>query len=254
MRLILESHPEVVCYDELKSYAVLQGTMAQEARGARLVGFKIPRWTEQLDCPVLLDEGPEGPCDRFYHGEAILFLLRDAKDTLASMLKLKAGESNWCEIWVPRIIEGKLAHHAGFLERYAADLALAAKCQNKLLALAALYWKYKVDSFFSYREKAYPVLPVHYAELVANPKPKLISVCEHLGIPFNEDLLRHHELTHTELFENGLTLGNTDPAKPIHLDSVGQWTRFLDPADLEIVEQICGSLSARVAGLSSSGE
>ena len=40
---------------------------------ARLIGFKILRWTEQLNCQVLFDDGAEGPCEKFYRGEKILF-------------------------------------------------------------------------------------------------------------------------------------------------------------------------------------
>ena len=73
LRIILEAHPDVFCYDELKGYAVLQKRYIEDLPDVKLIEFKIPRWTEQLTCPVLFDEGPEGPCDNFYRGEKILF-------------------------------------------------------------------------------------------------------------------------------------------------------------------------------------
>src|SRR5450432_804888 len=124
IRLILDAHPEVFCYDELKGYAALQKCVQENLPHVRLIGFKIPRWTEQLTHRVLFDEGLEGPCHNFYRGERILFLQRDVRDTIASMLKLKAGESNWCDIWVPRIIEAKFAHDETFRLRYSAELDL----------------------------------------------------------------------------------------------------------------------------------
>ena len=54
LRLILEVHPDVFCYDELKGYAVLQGAIQEDLPHARLIGFKIPRWTEQMNCEVLV--------------------------------------------------------------------------------------------------------------------------------------------------------------------------------------------------------
>ncbi len=249
MRLILEAHPDVFCYDELKGYAALQKGVPEDLPNVRLIGFKIPRWTEQLTHQVLFDEGLEGPCDNFYRGEKILFLQRDVRDTVASMLKLKAGESNWCEIWVPRIIEAKLAHNETFRARYSAELDVIESCSRRLIGLAALYWKYKTESFFVYRHEGFPVLAVSYERLVADPRCALESVCAHLRIPFDENLLQHNEFKHSELFENGLTLGNTDPTKPIHSDSLDQWKRFLTDEDIDLVARVSGDLPARVTAL-----
>jgi hypothetical protein len=249
MRLILETHPDIFCFDEIKGYAVLQQTIADELPGARLIGFKIPRWTEQLNHKVLFDEGPEGPCDSFYRGEKLLFMHREHLDTIASMLRLKAGDSNWCEIWVPSILKTKLAQDEVFRTRYTADVSIAETCDRPLVGLAALYWKYKTEVFFSYREDGKPVLPISYEKLVTNPRPVLQSVCSHLGIPFHENLLCHNDFCHTEVYEGGLTIGNTDSRKPILPDSVGHWTRFLSKADSAIIERITGDLPTRVRAL-----
>jgi hypothetical protein len=83
LRLILETHPDVFCYDELNGYAVLQTSPVENPSLARLVGFKIPRWTEQLTRPILVDEGAEGFSNNFYRGEKILFLRRNVRDTIA---------------------------------------------------------------------------------------------------------------------------------------------------------------------------
>jgi hypothetical protein len=143
LRLILEAHPDIVCYDEMKGYVMLQNSVVENLSTARLVGFKLPRWTEQLTMPTLFDEGAEGSCGNFYRGEKILFLHRDVRDTIASMLKLKAGVSNWCELWVPRIIHSKIAREKDFRERYSEELSVIGNCHSRLLGLAALYWKYK---------------------------------------------------------------------------------------------------------------
>jgi hypothetical protein len=248
MRLILEGHPDVFCYDELKGYAALQKGVA-DLPDVPLIGFKIPRWTEQLTQQVLFDDGPEGFCDHFYRGEKILFLQRDVRDTIASMLKLKAGESNWCEIWVPRIIDAKVVHDETFRTRYSAELDVIESSDRRLIGLAALYWKYKTESFFAYRNHGFPVLAVSYERLVANPRRALEMVCAHLRIPFVENLLRHHELKHSELFENGLAVGNTDPAQPIQSDSLGQHQRFLTDEDIDIIARVVGHLPAKVAAL-----
>ena len=247
MRLILETHPDLVCYDEIHGYKILQNSAADDYPDAQLIGFKLPRWTEQFRNAVLWDEGLSGTCQNFYQGEKILFLLRDVRDTVASMLKLKAGESTWCELWVPRIMEAKLAKEEAFAKRYAKELKIIAYCSSPLIGLAALYWKYKTQAFFEYREKALPVLAVPYDRLVTDPRPVLQSVCWHLGVSFDEKLLLHNTFQHTEVFASGLTLGNTDPQKPIQADSVGQWKQFLSERDVKIIEQVAGDLSAQVS-------
>ena len=229
----------------MKGYAILQNSVVEDLSPARLVGFKLPRWTEQLTRPVLFDEGAEGVCNNFYNGEKILFLQRDVRDTIASMLKLKAGQLSWCEIWVPRILHSKVLGDAAFRTRYAAELSIIDASGSRLAGLAALYWKYKNDAYFEYRQQGLPVLAVPYEDLVTDPRPVLEAVCRHLRIPFHDNLLRHSELPHTELFENGLTVGNTNPKAPIQAGSVGQWDRFLSKDDLKIVERITAGAPAQ---------
>lgn len=238
LRLILEAHPEIVCFDEIKGYSILQKSRMEDLPRAPLVGFKLPRWTEQLTRPVLYDEGEEGPCKNFYRDERILFLQRNVRDTIASMLKFKAGRSNWCEIWVPRIIRSKVAREEEFRIRYKTELSIIDHCAAPLVGLAALYWKYKNDAFFDYLDAGFPIVPVCYEDLVMDPRPVLESVCRHLGVAFHENLLRHHELPHTELFENGLAVGNSDPKRPIQPRSVGQWHRFFSVEEINLIDRI----------------
>ena len=88
LRLILGSHSKIYCYDEYFAYARLRDGNAPEAEGCEWVGFKIPRWSEQLSDPVLGDEGHEVVAKNFYEGEPIFFLIRDVRDVVASMASL----------------------------------------------------------------------------------------------------------------------------------------------------------------------
>ena len=110
-----------------------------------------------------------------------------------------------------------------------------------------MYWKYKTDSFFLYREEKLPILAVPYERLVASPRSILQMVCAHLGIPFHENVLKHNEVQHAELYENGLTVGNTDPKRPVHSDSVGQWSTLLSNKDIELIARISGDLPDKVS-------
>jgi hypothetical protein len=244
LRLILEAHPDIACFDEMKGYAILQDPVIENPPQTRLIGFKLPRWTEQITRPILFDEGVEGSCKNFYRGEKILFLHRDVRDTIASMLKLKVGVSNWCDVWVPRIISSKIEREEGFREHYSEELSIIENCHSRQIGLAALYWKYKTAAYYSYCVKGLPVLAVSYEDLVTEPLAVTQSVCRHLGVAFHSNLLRHNELPHTELFRNGLAVGNTNPRRPISSDSLGQWVNFFTGRDLDLITRVAGDAAS----------
>jgi sulfotransferase family protein len=250
LRLILESHPDVFCHDELTAYSILAGSAAEEPpRPVRRIGFKVPRYTEQFLDPVLRDDGIAGDCAPFYLGEPILFVVRNVYDTIASMRKLKFDGATWCELWVPRNLEAKWRQNESFREQYAEEWRRIEDSSDRLLGQAALYWKYKTEALFRYQAAGLPILPVKYERLVAQPEVILRSVCDFLSIPFDDCLLRHHEASHTELFENGWTVGNTDPGRPIQRESVGQSPQFLTNDECRQIDTITGSVPAQVAQL-----
>jgi Sulfotransferase family len=121
-------------------------------------------------------------------------------------------------------------------------LEIVGKAENLLVAAAALYWKYKTEPYFEYQAKGLPVLPVRYEHLVSEPRATLEQICDHLGLAWQDALLAHHEVEHTEILEGGVAVGNTDPKKAISQESVAQWDRFLTASDLATIENITGEL------------
>ncbi len=245
LRLILETHPRIFCYDETTAYAKLTSGDPDDAADNQLVGFKIPRWTEQMLEPRLADEGINETCANFYRGEKILFLIRNAKDNVASMRKLRFGEIGWIEQWIPRVLLRKFADQR-FRDAYQADLRIAADSGSFLIACAALSWKYKTASFFEYKDKGLPLLPIFYEDLVSKPQVVLTAICEYLGVEWDDALLRHHEAEHTEVSGEGLTVGNTDPRKPINIDSVDRWEQVFTPGDIAAIDEITSGLTRRI--------
>lgn len=247
VRLILECHSRVGCFDELTSYQILaQGMVPDMHRGeSKSLGFKIPRWTEQLDDPILADEGEPYTATQFYSGQKIVFMLRDVRDTVASMAKLKSGGTAWIDAWPERIFSAKREREERFAREFQRELEQVENCCERTYAMAGLYWKYKTLAFFRYEQRGYPVLGVRYGELVKNPEPVLRRICEFLNIDFQPKLLNHPAFCHPETFENGLTIGNTDPQRPIHAESFGQWTHRLTARQTEAILAIAGDTQAR---------
>src|SRR5437016_4600645 len=48
MRLVLECHSKILCFGEVRGYQALANNERTIPYGKEIVGFKIPRWTEQF--------------------------------------------------------------------------------------------------------------------------------------------------------------------------------------------------------------
>jgi hypothetical protein len=246
LRLVLECHPDIFCLDEDTSYPALMRGDCPKPRGERLTGFKVPRWAEQLGEPLASDEGQAETAEHFYRGEPVVYLMRDARDVVASMQKLKmAATQTWLEFCARPILEAKLRQPA-FAGHYAAEVAKLRSAGDPGAMVGALYWKYKTAPVLDYRRRGWPVLLVRYEDLVRAPRRQLRRITRFLGLPWDGRLLRHPEQPHAEIYPDGTAMGNTDPRRPIGGDAVGQWRRHLSPGDEDMVWAVAGDLMARL--------
>jgi hypothetical protein len=245
LRLILECHEQIGCLDEASSYHMLAGHPSEGLPAKRLLGFKIPRLAEQLDHCHPYDYGlPEAP-ESFYHGQKVLFMVRNFRDAIASMLKLR-GSKSWLEDWAIPILLHKAASEPEFADRWRRELSLCAQGDSPI-ACGALYWAYKNEALLRYLQKQYPVLPISYEALVRSPRVEVTRICRFLGVPFEQALLNHHQLAHEELDENGLAIGGTDPTRRIDTTSIGQWRSWLSLDDERMASAIASPIAHQVA-------
>jgi Sulfotransferase family/Sulfotransferase domain len=246
LRLILECHPQVFCLDERSAYQALRRGECPAPPGKGLVGFKIPRWTEQLAEAECWDQGEDTRATNLYRGEPLVFLLRDIRDTVASMFNLEgdAGK-NWLETWGRRSLEGRL-QQAPFRERFAGDLAALEASGNAPAETGAFIWKYKTIAYFDYKDRGWPVCPVRYEDLAADPERHLRRILAFLSLPWDPVVLHHQDQPHPEVFEDGKTVGGTDPKQPIVRASVGRWQQLLSAEDVTRIMALAGELNRRV--------
>jgi hypothetical protein len=80
---------------------------------------------------------------------------------------------------------------------------------------------------------------VRYESLVFEPRETALSLLNWLELPWSEAVLRHHE-TH-----EGISTGGTDNRRKIDTQSTELWRSELMPRDLEILEQMCGTIALR---------
>lgn len=248
LRLILDCHPEIVCFDEDKAYAALASGQFDVPVGRRLVGFKIPRWTETLLEPFCWDVMQEESARGIYQGQPILFMLRDVRDTVASMLKLKfGGIITWLEACARPILQGKTTDCQSTLaQQLANDLRRVRASGDAPHLVGALYWKYKTMMYFKLREIGVPVYPVRYEMLTRYPRHQLAGVLAFLGVRWDEAVLDHHNRSSENLQITGQPAGNTDPKRSIDARGIGQYPQFLTTQQVQEVMQLAGALNRRV--------
>ncbi len=244
LRLILECHSQIYCYDEITAYRALAARDFSASGAAERVGFKIPRWTEQLTQARLSDAGQAESAERFYGGHKLLFLLRDARDTVASMLRLGADGGSWLSVWGQRILDAKL-RDPDFRQRYTPEIARLDSTADRLAVQGALYWKYKTQAYFDYRALGFPVIPVRYRTLVSAPEPALRRVVTFLGLDWQDALIHPENQPHGERFASGLTVGDTDPTRSIDTRSLRRG-ETLTPRQQGAILSIAGDLNQQV--------
>jgi hypothetical protein len=215
MRLVLDSHPQIHCFDEWKCYEAVLKDEYLNSKNAPIVGLKMPNWTEW----VIESEHYR----KFYNGDPIIFMMRDVRATIASMLKLPTGRGCFFN-GVQNAIDviWPADPHRRFRDECTEEIKRIEADTHPTYRKAAFFWKYKTSKYLEMVKLGWPVLPIHYEMLVHSPAAHLKIISQFLDIPWDENLLGHHQLPHDEVF-NGLAVGNTAIDRPIDTSSTWQW-------------------------------
>jgi len=247
LRLVLETHANIHCFDEQLGYLILIGEVRGEqvdyttTAGTELIGFKIPRYAEQL----LRDEFDDidyGKCPSFYRGEPVIHMVRDPLDVIASMLTLKVpGRRTWIELYGRSILDHQFTYPA-IRKRYGDYYRAVEDAGRPDHLVGALYWLVKNHGLMELLEEDKPVLPISYEAMVTNPEYFLRIICRFLQVPWSDELLYHDRYQHCELDEKGMAIGNTNPKRSIDDRSVGRYKKVLDKEQVEEVENFTNTM------------
>lgn len=241
LRLVLESHPHIQCFDETEGYRVLvseskgEGSNFLTKTGSQFLGFKIPRFAEQLMWSKFSD--PDyGVFPSFYKDQKVIHIFRDVLDVVGSMLRLKStGGASWLERYGCNILQALMAHpniNNLYKEKYAA----LTRQGLPIHLVGALYWEIKNQGYFDLLEKNKPVYAIRYESLVASPKNELLPLSKFLGASWNDSLLNHPNYPHAELDANGIAIGETNPRRSIDTQSVGGYRNIMSEQQ---IHEIC---------------
>ena len=98
---------------------------------------------------------------------------------------------------------------------------------------AALCWRLKQHQLEVYEKKHVSLYKSHYEHLVSNPESNVRSILNYLGLPWHEDVLRHHKI------HSGKSVGDTVNDRRIDTRSVGKWRGKLSENELAIIRSLC---------------
>lgn len=248
LRLILESHTEISCFDEPKSYDLLRdkqklASIISKESDKKWIGFKIPILTEQLANKKLHDYSLPYELVNFYQKETLVFVIRDVRDVICSMKNLLVENSTWLHHWGVPIVEYWIKNSVKFRNEFDSEIKIAKNSTEYELSMASLYWKYKNKSYFRYLKLGnFPIIKIIYEDLVKQSKETINSIIEFLGLEWEDSLLQHHRLDHKETDERGLTVGNTNVHLPIGRFHVGRYKNELNENQLNEIMSISGDL------------
>lgn len=248
IRLILESHSLISCIDEPVCYEILSDhdktrKLLIQEESKRWHGFKIPRFTEQLNDTEIYDYGTPNvsePFSNFYDDEPLIFIIRDVRDVVCSMIELKADNKSWMDVWGIPIVKYQINNSSRFRDRFASEISLLKELDFNPYATGALFWKYKNESYFRYLNLNFPMVKILYEEFVQNPSSYLKSVLSLLELNWEESLLQHHLLKHSQVDVQGMAVGNTDSSREISNFHVGRYKNELTKEQIKDIFLISG--------------
>ena len=259
LRLILECHSDVICYEEPTSYdywadpeLLKNEIIKRNAEGKQVFVFKTPCLTEQFNNEDGIAKElrySKFPFKFSYDGQLLLYLVRDPRDVCISLknLKLTSSGNDWIDIWTnyidnlyPRIIPD-------FATKYAKDLQIIERAGDySFSAKAALYWKIKTAPFFEYDALGYKLLLVLYEDLITSPQRNIEEICKFLNIKFMDVLLQHHTKSHSYTNSDGITVGNTNVFRPIDQDYIRLYKNKMSLEEQKIILSIAGPLYKKI--------
>jgi protein-tyrosine sulfotransferase len=236
--LILDSHPGVRGLDET-DYDPLRLSHPDYHPA---VAFKLPTCAHEVLAM------------RAVEGLRVLWCLRDPRDVAASMLALGLPLGGQVVCWANHptgadhevvncshvlgctLDPGRFALLRSFHQARARPPHARSRADG--VFAAGLCWRLKQELLPLYARLDVPCHVVRYEDLVLRPGPTLRGVTDFLGLPWHDDLLRHHDR------HAGTAIGDTDRSRPIDPKGVGKWREALTGTDLHLLRSVCGETAA----------
>ena len=237
MNLILDSHPDVYSIDEDKFSIWLLNAYIHMQYGKPCVSFKLPRAAPMLSFIRGLPEA------------RVLYHLRDPLDVVYSMVKLNISFQDSSVSWAAHpgcaqldIMNGywvlgdearqRLKPH---VERFS-DISKKhpqERSREECILSGALVWAIKNEIPAVYDAAGISYHVVRYEDLVTAPRDVIAAALEYIGIPWDDNVLRHHEL------HEGSSIGLTSNTRKIDNRSVAQGKNNFNAEEIALIRSVC---------------
>lgn len=247
LNLILDSHPMIRGIDEAEYDNARMNEYLQDSAYYPYVVFKLPMASHFVSG---FNRIP---------GLRVLWCVRDPRDVVLSMLKLKmkfrspdlenVSWVSWANhpVGAALEIENCLASLANTVDSELLDAIKKYREINKKPPLlrsveeavftAALCWRLKNQLLDLYQKENILYKVLRYEDLITNPKLAINEVLSYLELPWNDDVLRHHEL------HSGTSIGSTENVRPIDSKNMCKWEGVLSNNELSLIQSVCSKVA-----------
>lgn len=226
---IFNAHPSVhvVGEERCEAYHFFDRPESLADFAEPVIGLRIPAATHRIDHAI-----------HAFPTARVLFTMRDPRDVVTSMRKLKryspetGAKVSWLEVCGHDEI-------AASLQSLSPDDPLVDRLNavrqhtddRNDARYGAICWALKNRFLPLYQASPLPTEVVRYEELTKDSEPCLRRLCTFLQLEWHDNLLRHHD------YSSGFWAG-TDKAAPIHQQSLGAYKGHLTQNEQETMSAL----------------
>jgi hypothetical protein len=240
--LMLDSHTHISMVDETEYATNSPDDYLLKPDYPPAICFKLPMFVHSHKVIET--------CDKV----KVLWCIRDPRDVVTSMVKLKMKGRNhemkkvnvsWAvhprgaNFEIQPVLEKLDENTRKELDDYmktfweVLDKDVDERKYKDAVLLATLCWRMKNELPAIYKRKGIDLKIVQYEEIILNPKRTSKEILEFLELPWDQNVLSHHK------FHTGISVGNTDNTRPIDSENRNKWEGFLTNKHLKMIEELC---------------
>jgi len=238
LSLVIDSHPGIYSIDEDKFECWYMNTYINAPWLPAYVAFKLPRYA------------PDTSFIKSLRNPRVIWCLRDPLDAVWSMTKLQiALDENNCVAWTAHpfcaqteitnsywalddTVRQELEQDMSRLQEISGRKPGERSRQDNIF-IGALCWKVKNELPEKYITERIDYHVVKYESLVTTSGETIRQILDFIGVDWNDDVLRHHEM------HEGKSIGETSNKRPIDSSSIGQGVKNFSQGDIDIIEKVC---------------
>jgi len=188
------------------------------------IPFPIPKFSDNLGEKFR----------KFYSNQPIVFLYRDVRDRVSSMINL--GKRTGVDLdGLAKVFENWIQKNPYIKKNFSDEISKIKKFKRPIFGYEALDWKVKNHALFVYKERNYPILSVKYENLSGDTASELKQITKFLEIPYEETMLDFYKMPHPGLKSVGVDSNLDKTTRNTDKKSVGL---FKDTLNEELTNQV----------------